>query len=108
MTRPDTELVQGSEVALGSAAPLTTPIYSTTTFVFPNAKELIAYNEGRSPTYIYSRYENPTVVAVERKLAALDRAERALLFSSGMAAVATLLMAHLGSGDHVGAVGVRG
>ena len=109
MTRPDTELVQGSEVALGSAAPLTTPIYSTTTFVFPNAKELIAYNEGRSPTYLYSRYENPTVVAVERKLAALDRAERALLFSSGMAAVATLLMAHLGSGDQITcAAGVYG
>ena len=101
MTRRDTQLVQGTDVALGSAVPLTAPIYNTTTFVFPNARELVAYNEGRSRTYLYSRYENPTVVAVEGTLAALDRAERGLLFSSGMAAVATLLMAHLRSGDEI-------
>jgi cystathionine beta-lyase/cystathionine gamma-synthase len=101
MTRRDTQLVQGTDVALGNAVPLTAPIYNTTTFVFPNARELVAYNEGRSRTYLYSRYENPTVVAVEGTLAVLDRAERGLLFSSGMAAVATLLMAHLRSGDEI-------
>ena len=45
-----------------------------------------AYNEGRSTKYLYSRYTNPTVVGVGAKLAALDGAEAALLFSSGMAA----------------------
>ncbi|MFN7984761.1 MAG: aminotransferase class I/II-fold pyridoxal phosphate-dependent enzyme [Vicinamibacterales bacterium] len=44
---------------------------------------------------------NPTVVAVEQSLALLDRAERALLFSSGMAAIATTLMGHLNAGDEV-------
>ena len=44
---------------------------------------------------------NPTVVSVEQKLAALDRAEAALLFSSGMGATTTILMAHLKAGDEV-------
>ena len=82
-------------------SPLTTPIYETTTFVFDNAQEVVAYNEGRSNKYLYSRYTNPTVVAVEQKLAALDRAEAALLFSSGHGATATILMAHLKAGDEV-------
>ena len=81
--------------------PLTTPIYETTTFVFDNAAEVLAYNEGRSAKYLYSRYANPTVVSVERKLAALDGAEAALLFSSGQGATTTILMAHLKAGDEV-------
>jgi cystathionine beta-lyase/cystathionine gamma-synthase len=101
MTRPATDLIHAGAIDLGAAVPLITPIYETTTFVFDSAREVIAYNEGRSPTYFYSRYGNPTVVAVERKLAALDRTERALLFSSGMAAIATLLMAHTQAGDEI-------
>ena len=80
---PATELIHAGEVDRGDAVPLTTPIYETTTFVFDNAQEVVAYNEGRSPKYLYSRYTNPTVVSVEAKLAALDRTEAALLFSSG-------------------------
>src|SRR4029078_3311206 len=70
-------------------------------FVFDSAEQLVAYNEGRSPKYLYSRYSNPTIVSVEQKLAALDGAERALLFSSGMAATTTILMTHVGAGDEV-------
>jgi cystathionine beta-lyase/cystathionine gamma-synthase len=85
----------------GAAASLTTPIYETTTFVFESADALRRYNEGERSHYLYSRYENPTVVAVEEKLAALDRAEQALVFGSGMAATSTLLLALLKSGDEV-------
>jgi len=81
--------------------PLTPPIYETSTFVFDSAQQVLAYNEGRSGKYLYSRYGNPTVVAVEQALAALDRAEAAVLFSSGMAATATTLMALLKAGDEV-------
>jgi len=101
MSGPATALIHAGETGLGTAAPLTTPIYETATFVFESAKELLAYNEGRSSKYLYSRYGNPTIVSVEQKLAALDRAERSLLFSSGMAAIATTLMAHLKAGDEV-------
>jgi cystathionine beta-lyase/cystathionine gamma-synthase len=101
MKGPATELIHAGEIDRGDAVPLTTPIYETTTFVFDNAQEVVAYNEGRSQKYLYSRYTNPTVVSVERKLAALDRAERALLFSSGQGATTTILMAHVHGGDEV-------
>ena len=84
-----------------AASPITTPIYETTTFVFDNADAVRRYNEGGSGLYLYSRYENPTVVAVEEKLAAVDGADRALTFGSGMAATSTLLLALLTSGDEV-------
>src|SRR5581483_9205842 len=96
-----TELIHAGESEVGVAAPLTTPIYETSTFVFENAAEVLAYNEGRSPKYLYSRYSNPTIVSVEQKLATLDRAEGALLFSSGMGATTTILMAHVKAGDEV-------
>src|SRR5262249_4992295 len=85
----------------GIPVPLTTPIYETTTFVFENADEVVAFNEGRSQKYLYSRYTNPTVVAAEQKLAALDRAEGAMLFSSGQGATTTILLAHANAGDEV-------
>jgi cystathionine beta-lyase/cystathionine gamma-synthase len=94
-----TDLIHTADA--GAAAPLTTPVYATTTFVFENAEAVVAYNEGRSTQYLYSRYENPTVVSVEQTLAVLDRAEVALLFSSGMGATATALMALLKAGDEV-------
>ena len=96
-----TELIHAGEVQRGDAMPLTTPIYETTTFVFDNAAEVLAYNEGRSDKFLYSRYTNPTVVSVEAKLAVLDRTEAALLFSSGMGATTTIVMALLEKGDEV-------
>jgi cystathionine beta-lyase/cystathionine gamma-synthase len=101
MKGPATELIHAGEVDRIAAVPLTTPIYETTTFVFDNAEEVRAYNEGRSSKYLYSRYTNPTVVSVEQKLAAIDHAEAALTFSSGMGASATVLMAHVKAGDEV-------
>jgi O-acetylhomoserine/O-acetylserine sulfhydrylase-like pyridoxal-dependent enzyme len=48
MKGPATELIHAGESDLGTAVPLTTPIYETATFVFESAKEVVAYNEGRS------------------------------------------------------------
>ena len=98
---PATELIHAGEADHGDPVPLTTPIYETTTFVFENAEEVVAYNEGRSRKYLYSRYTNPTVIAAEQKLAAADRAEAALLFSSGQGATTTILMAHAKAGDEI-------
>ena len=96
-----TELIHAGETDIGTAVPLTTPIYETSTFVFENAEEVLAYNEGRSSKYLYSRYANPTIVSVERKLAALEQAQSALLFSSGQGATTTILMALVKAGDEV-------
>jgi cystathionine beta-lyase/cystathionine gamma-synthase len=101
MKGPATELIHAGAVDRGASVPLTTPIYETTTFVFDNAQEVVAYNEGRSPKHLYSRYTNPTVMSAEAKLAALDRAEAALLFSSGQGATTTILMAHAQAGDEI-------
>jgi cystathionine beta-lyase/cystathionine gamma-synthase len=76
-------------------------VYKTSTYVFGSAAEVDAYNRGATKKYLYSRYENPTVVAVEAKVAALEEAEAALVFSSGMAATATTLMALVRAGDEV-------
>jgi cystathionine beta-lyase/cystathionine gamma-synthase len=96
-----TELVQRAPGVLANADSLTTPIYETTTFVFDNAEQVREYNEGRSPKYLYSRYGNPTIAAVEQKLARLELADSAMLLSSGQAATTTALLGLLKSGDEI-------
>ena len=100
--RDATKLIHaGESVDTGGTPSLTTPIYETSTFVFDSAAEVVKYQEGKSGGYLYSRYENPTLVAVERQLAAVDGAESALLFSSGMAAISTALLTLLEAGDEI-------
>jgi cystathionine beta-lyase/cystathionine gamma-synthase len=96
-----TELIHAGETDRGDAVPLVTPIYETTTFVFDTADEVVAYNEGRSRKHLYSRYTNPTVIAAEQKIAALDRAEASLVFSSGQGATTTILLANTRAGDEI-------
>jgi cystathionine beta-lyase/cystathionine gamma-synthase len=91
----------GDGVSAGATPSLTTPIYETTTFVFNSVADVIRYTEGKIEGYLYSRYENPTVVSVEQKVAALDGAEQSLLFSSGMAAISTAMLTLLKAGDEV-------
>ena len=81
--------------------PLTAPVYESTTFLFESAAELRSFNEGRTAVYLYARYANPTVTAVERTLARLDGAEGALLFASGMAATSSTLMSLVKPGDEI-------
>jgi cystathionine beta-lyase/cystathionine gamma-synthase len=99
--KPATDLIHAGAPERDAPSPLTPPIYETSTFVFDSAAEVVAYNEGRSSKYLYSRYGNPTLASVERQLAALDRAEAALVFSSGMGAITTTIMAHARAGDEV-------
>jgi cystathionine beta-lyase/cystathionine gamma-synthase len=100
--RKSTELIHaGNHVTAGATPSLTTPIYQTSTFVFESAAQVDAYQQARAPGYLYSRYENPTVVAVELQLAAVDGAESSLLFSSGQAATTHALLTLLGQGDEI-------
>jgi cystathionine beta-lyase/cystathionine gamma-synthase len=99
--RAATDIIHQAEDVARDVGSLTTPIYETTTFVFENAEQVRAYNAGRSTKFLYSRYGNPTVVAVEKTIAALEHTESALLLSSGMAATATALLGLLRSGDEV-------
>jgi cystathionine beta-lyase/cystathionine gamma-synthase len=96
-----TQLVKRAARVFENAEPLTAPIYETTTFVFESAEEVLAYNEGRSPKFLYTRYGNPTVAAVEQKIAPLEGAEVAMVLSSGQAATTTALLALLKAGDEI-------
>lgn len=85
---------------------LTTPIVQTATYTFNDTQELVDYMERKTwgdgdDREEYGRYGNPTVSAVERKLAALDSGEDAVLYASGMSAVTSLLLAVLPSGAHI-------
>ena len=100
--KPATKLIHtGERIDTGATHSLTVPIYETSTFVFDSVADVIKYQEGKLNGYLYSRYENPTVVAVEQKVAAVDGAEAALLFSSGMAAISTTLLTLLKPGDEI-------
>jgi cystathionine beta-lyase/cystathionine gamma-synthase len=97
-----TKLIHAGEgIDTGATPSLTTPIYETSTFVFDSVADVEKYQAGKLNGYLYSRYENPTVVAVEQKLAAVDGAETSLLFSSGMAAISTAFITLLKSGDEI-------
>jgi cystathionine beta-lyase/cystathionine gamma-synthase len=96
-----TELIHRGEDAPVRADSVNVPIYETTTFLFENADEVRRYQEGKVDKYLYSRYANPTVVVTEQKIAALDRADAALVFASGMAASSTLLLTFLKPGDEL-------
>src|SRR5690606_1994555 len=68
---------------------------------FSDSAEVRAYQEGRLQRDEYGRYGNPTWRAVERKLAALEGGEDAVLFASGMCAATTLFLAMLPQGSHL-------
>jgi cystathionine gamma-synthase len=85
---------------------LNTPIVQTATYTFSDTQDLIDFM--RSKTWgdgdereEYGRYGNPTVAAVEHKLAALDGGEDAVLYASGMAAVTSTLLTVLPTGAHI-------
>jgi cystathionine beta-lyase/cystathionine gamma-synthase len=72
-----------------------TPIYTTTTFKFASTAELLDVVDGKKPGSLYTRYGlNPTITSLENKLAALEGAEAAWAFCSGMAAETALFLTH--------------
>ena len=79
---------------------LTVPIAQTSTYVFENTGAVDDFVSGRSARLDYGRYGNPTQQIAERKLAELEGADSALLFSSGMSAVTTTLLGMLSTGHH--------
>jgi cystathionine beta-lyase/cystathionine gamma-synthase len=81
--------------------PLATPIVQTSTFAFASAAEMRRYVEGDEELFLYTRYANPTVRALEESLAALEGAEAALALSSGMAAMTSAVLSLVRAGDEV-------
>jgi cystathionine beta-lyase/cystathionine gamma-synthase len=77
------------------------PIFGSVTYELDGEAYADIARTGGASTWWYTRLRNPTVEAAAAKVAALDGAERALLFSSGMAAIATTLLALLPPGGRV-------
>ncbi len=96
-----TRAVHSGEERHGEAAPLTTPITQASVFVVPGVDELRRYAQGKRDIYLYSRYGNPTVAAVEGKIAALEGAEAAVVTASGMAAQLVAALVTCQAGDEL-------
>ncbi|MEJ5312595.1 MAG: aminotransferase class I/II-fold pyridoxal phosphate-dependent enzyme [Anaerolineae bacterium] len=109
-----TQAVHAGEDKRKPFGALTTPVYQTSTYTFEDTADVLAFMERKAERKAareagsdllvrdeYGRYSNPTQLVVERKLAALEGGERAVLFASGMNAITTTLLALLSGGDHV-------
>ncbi|MFD1934269.1 MULTISPECIES: trans-sulfuration enzyme family protein [Nonomuraea] len=84
--------------ALGAVNP---PIFENSLFTFETAAELAEAIKDEDERYVYWRGTNPTVDLAQRKLAALERAERAKCFGSGMGAISATISSLVSAGDHV-------
>ncbi len=81
--------------------PVATPIYQTSTYRFESSEDAIRFAKGDPSVYVYTRYHNPTVHDVEEKLALMERGESAAMFSSGMAAITTAILAVTKPGSEI-------
>ena len=94
------ELSQGSVI---------TPVFKSSTFCFPTAEDgekSFQIMQGKiqsddDPSLVYSRMNNPNMEITEEKLALFDKAEKSLLFSSGMAAISNTCLTFLEPGDTI-------
>ncbi len=96
----DTKLIHAGdfEDANGSAV---VPIYQTSTFAFKNAQHGADLFAGKEKGYIYTRIGNPTIEALENKLAELENGFGGVAFGSGMGAVSGVYFSFLQQGDHM-------
>ncbi len=85
----------------GVDVPVNSGIVRSSTFTFSSSNEIKRWAEGKSKSYIYSRYGNPTLTIAEQKIAALEGAEAAIVTSSGMAAISHSLLSVLKQGDEL-------
>src|SRR5229473_657846 len=99
---PQTQAIHGGEPnRRGVNGPIVTEIIRSSTFTFSSTEEMKLWAEGKNKAYIYTRYGNPTLTVAQKKIAALEGAEAAIVTSSGMAAISSALLAALKAGDEV-------
>ena len=100
--RPQTRAIHAGEPPRhGVDTPVTAAIVRSSTFTLSSTEELKRWAEGSSQAYVYTRYGNPTLSVAERKIAALEGAEAAVVTASGMAAISNALLSVLSNGDEL-------
>jgi O-acetylhomoserine (thiol)-lyase len=103
--QPETLAIHAGQIPDAATGARALPIYQTTSFVFDSAEHAASLFNLQTFGNIYSRLSNPTVAALEERVAALEAGRAAVAAASGMAAEAMALMTLLQSGDHVVAAG---
>jgi cystathionine gamma-synthase len=103
---PSTLAIHGRERRRKAHHAVSTPIVQTSNFSFESMAEVVEFMTAKGQGRIireqeYGRYGNPSQQETERKLAAIEGAERAILFSTGMSAVVMTLMAYMKPGGHI-------
>jgi O-acetylhomoserine (thiol)-lyase len=103
--KPETLAIHAGQIPDAATGARALPIYQTTSFVFDSAEHAAALFNLQTFGNVYSRLSNPTVAALEERVAALERGRAAVATASGMAAEALVLQTLLQSGDHIVAAG---
>jgi O-acetylhomoserine (thiol)-lyase len=99
--KPETLAIHAGQIPDPATGARALPIYQTTSFVFDSADHAASLFNLQTFGNVYSRLSNPTVCALEERVAALEGGRAAVASASGMAAEAMALMTILQSGDHV-------
>jgi len=103
--QPETLAIHAGQIPDSATGARALPIYQTTSFVFDSAEHAASLFNLATFGNVYSRLSNPTVAALEERVAALECGRAAVASASGMAAEAMALMTMLQAGDHVVAAG---
>jgi O-acetylhomoserine (thiol)-lyase len=103
--QPETLAIHAGQIPDSATGARALPIYQTTSFVFDSAEHAASLFNLQTFGNVYSRLSNPTVAALEERVAALEGGRAAVASASGMAAEAMALMTILQAGDHVVAAG---
>ena len=103
--QPETLAIHAGQIPDAATGARALPIYQTTSFVFDSADHAASLFNLQTFGNVYSRLSNPTVAALEERVAALEGARAGVACASGMAAEALALMTILQAGDHVVAAG---
>ena len=103
--QPETLAIHAGQIPDAATGARALPIYQTTSFVFDSAEHAASLFNLQTFGNVYSRLSNPTVAALEERVAALEGGRAGLASSSGMAAEAIALLTLLQQGDHVVAAG---
>ncbi len=107
--KTNTLAVHGGFACDGGNGASAVPIYQTVSYANKTAQGLADAFAGRSPGYIYTRIANPTTTALETRLTELEDGIGCIATSSGMAAIASVVIGLAGAGDHiVAAAGIFG
>ncbi len=96
-----TQAVHAGEDRAADHGAVSVPIYPASVFAFANADDGIAIHNYEKEGYFYGRLGNPTVDALEKTMAELERGEDALAFASGMAAISAAAFTLTSSSDHI-------